>query len=231
MHTITEMTTEEYRKFQSDSDMIRWTNRGLPPAMYYPVFSPIPSKRKGDIWESKYKDACISLNERLDGFHDASLTLEFVKEKNLRGRRIEIKYAAITTPDTNINIEKRGYALELCDRVKMINMSKPLTKAPGGSFQQIHPDQADYGLFTLVFGNGAYHYWVPYQHMSHTMGAKNADAGKIPVCKMHKGAKDEGQINPSKHFHDLYLLDTTIGTPFIGDLSKYDLQKFDQVVY
>jgi hypothetical protein len=37
--------------------------------------------------------------------------------------------------------------------------------------------------------------------------------------------EDEGK------FHDLFLLDITWETPFLTDLSKYDLSKYENLVY
>lgn len=225
-------STEELRKFEEEYQLTRWTEFfKLPESMYHPVFAPISSKRKGDIWEELYRIECISLTDKSDQWHDANLTDKLVNSMGLSGNRIEIKYTAITSGDSGDDIENRGYALELGQRCKLIDPKKPTKKQGGGSFQQVHPTNADYGLFTAVFGNGAVHYWVPYKLISSKAGKNNVEKNKIPLSSQHHGAVVEGQINLSKRFHELFLLDVTIGTPFIKDLSKYDLKKYENLIF
>jgi hypothetical protein len=232
---IKNLTTEEYRLLQSTQDRTRWTEfYGLPDAMYYPVQAPISSKRKGDIWEDKIR-ASSGLLEKQDETHDATLDSAVVKLQNLRGARVEIKYTVIAKGDSTKAIEKRGYALEAGARTKKLVKNPLATKGynyiGGGTFQQIHPDKADYGLFSAVFGNGAVHYWVPYHLISTTAGADNFTKGMIPLQSQHRGHTTEGQISRPEKFHDLFLLDITWETPFLTDLSKYDLSKYENLVY
>jgi hypothetical protein len=230
--SVSTMTTEEYREYQSKMELTRWVETHNKPAeMYWPVFAPMPSKRKGDLWESAYKDKCASLSERLDQWHDASLKSFLVEDKSLKGSKVEIKYTAITTPDSNSAIAERGFALELGQRAKTIDINNPRKQQGGGSFQQVHPENADYGLFTAVHGNGAVHYWLPYHLISKNAGKKNKEEGKVPLSSMHHGATVEGQINLTARFHELFFLDVTIGTPFITDLSKYDFSKYENLVF
>ena len=230
--SVSNMTTEEYREYQSTMELARWVEtHGKPAEMYWPVFAPMPSKRKGDLWESAYKDKCTSLSERLDQWHDASLKSLLVEAKSLKGSKVEIKYTAITTSDSNSAIAERGFALELGQRAKTININNPKKRQGGGSFQQVHPENADYGLFTAVHGNGAIHYWLPYSLISRRAGRNNNEAGKVPLSSMHHGATVEGQINLTARFHELFFLDVTIGTPFLTDLSKYDLSKYENLVF
>jgi hypothetical protein len=225
-------STKEFRKFEETLQLSRWTKKfNLPESMYYPVFAPISSKRKGDLWEEMYRTECSSLENKTDQWHDASLVEKLVKLMGLCGHKIEIKYTAITKGDSGDQIDVRGYALELGERCKLIDSKNPKKKQGGGSFQQVHPTNADYGLFTAVFGNGAVHYWVPYSLISSKAGKNNIEEGKIPLSSQHHGAVVEGQLNLTKRFHDLFFLDTTIGTPFITDLSKYDLRKYENLIF
>ena len=235
MADVVGMDTKAFRDYQSTMELARWIEtHGKPAEMYWPVFAPMPSKRKGDLWESAYKDKCNSLSERLDQWHDASLESLLVEANGLKGSKVEIKYTAITTPDSNSDIEERGFALELGQRAKTIDINNPYNpkKQPGGgSFQQVHPENEDYGLFTAVHGNGAIHYWLPYSLISKRAGSKNKEAGKVPLSSMHHGATVEGQINLTARFHELFFLDVTVGTPFITDLSKYDLAKYESLKF
>ena len=235
MENIKQLTTEEYRLLQANQDRTRWTEfYGLPVGMYYPVQAPISTKRKGDIWEDKMR-ASAGLLEKQDETHDATLNPAIVKQQNLRGNRVEIKYTVIAKGDSTKAIEKRGYALEAGARTKKL-VKNPLAPKgydyiAGGTFQQVHPDKADYGLFSAVFGNGAVHYWVPYHLISTTAGADNFTPGMIPLQSQHRGHTTEGQISRPIEFHNMFLLDITIDSPFIADLSKYDLIQFENRVY
>jgi hypothetical protein len=151
--------------------------------------------------------------------------------KGLPTSRIEIKYTAIAHGDSNDEQSVRGYAEELSNRVKIIDPKTVKTqKQAGGSFQQIHPDNAHYGLFSAVYGNGAVHYWVPYHLISKTAGKQNLQEGKILLSSQHHGGTVEGQINLTKRFHELFFLDYTVDTLFITDLSKYNLAKYETIV-
>jgi hypothetical protein len=232
MADVVGMDTKAFRDYQTTMELTRWVETHNKPAeMYWPVFAPMPSKRKGDLWENAYKDTCSSLSERLDQWHDASLKSFLVESKSLKGSKVEIKYTAITTPDSNSAIAERGFALELGQRAKTIDINNPKKQQGGGSFQQVHPENADYGLFTAVHGNGAIHYWLPYSLISKRAGRNNNEAGKVPLSSMHHGATVEGQINLTARFHELFFLDVTIGTPFLTDLSKYDLSKYENLVF
>jgi hypothetical protein len=232
--SISELSTKDYRLLQSNQEEERWIKTfNLPKDMYWPVWAPITSKQKGDQWEEMYKNANVHLHDRQDKFHDATLDEKIVKNNNLKGNRIENKYVCITKPDSFKTINKRGYSLESGDRAKLITEFKEgnYKFANGGNFQQVHPENAHYGLFTAVFGNGAAHYWVPYHLISKQAGKGNNEIGKIPLGSQHHGATIEGQIGRNKRFCDLFLLDVTINTLFITDFDKYDLSKYENLIY
>jgi len=231
-HTNT-LGSEEFRLLEIQISQGRWTEFYKHPAsLYWPVFAPISSKRKGDIWEDMYRKACPSLQTRSDQWHDATLVESIVQEQNLQGQKIEIKYTAITRPDSQEEVDARGYALELGQRAKVISTDDNTLKfGNGGSFQQVHPQNANYGLFSAVHANGAIHYWVPYHLISRTAGKNNIEPGKVPLSSQHDGGIVEGQLNRTARFHEVFFLDFTIGTPFLTDLSKYDLSKYENIVY
>lgn len=232
-HTNT-LESEDFRLLEIQISQGRWTEfYKHPSSLYWPVFAPISSKRKGDIWEDLYRKACPSLQERSDQWHDATLIESIVVEQKLKGQKIEIKYTAITNPDSQADVDARGYPLELGQRAKEISVGKngELKFGNGGSFQQVHPKNADYGLFSAVHANGAIHYWVPYHLISSTAGKNNVEAGKVPLSSQHDGGTVEGQLNRTARFHEMFFLDVTIGTPFLTDLSKYDLSKYENLVF
>jgi hypothetical protein len=234
--TISKISEKEYRDLQLHIDKIRWTKTyNHPENMYWPVFADMPSKRKGDLWEKMYQSACVSLNERQDKWHDATLDLNICSSQKLKGIRVEIKYGVNQDGDHKDDIDVRGYNLELGNRARTVKQNEKSSNGwdilGGGAFLQVHPKNAHYGLFTTVFANGAVHYWVPYHLVSNTAGSKNTEPGKIPLSSQHDGGVVEGQITRTKRFHELFFLDVTLGTPFITDLSKYDLSKFENLVY
>lgn len=228
------LDSENFRLLETQMSQGRWNKfYNHPSSLYWPVFAQISSKLKGDIWEDLYRKACPSLRERSDQWHDASLIESIISEQKLKGSKVEIKYTAITRKDSQADIDARGYPLELGDRAQKISVGEngKLKFGSGGSFQQVHPQNADYGLFSAVHANGAIHYWVPYHLISKTAGKKNIEPGKIPLSSQHDGGTVEGQINRTARFHELFFLDVTIDTPFITDLSKYDLKKYENLVY
>lgn len=234
--SVSKISEKEYRDLQLMLDKIRWTETYKhPEAMYWPVFADLPSKRKGDLWESMYQSACSSLGPRLDKLHDATLDPNIVSSQNLKGIKVEIKYGVNQEGDHKDDVDLRGYQLELGNRGRKIKQNEKKHHgwdiAGGGAFLQVHPQNAHYGLFTTVFANGAVHYWVPYHLISLTAGKENVQSGKIPLSSQHHGGTVEGQITRTKRFHELFFLDVTMGTPFITDLSKYDLSKFENLVY
>lgn len=229
---IGQMTSEQYRQLQIQQETIRWQDHyGLPASMYWPVFAPISSKRKGDIWEAGYLNACSSLLPRDDRWHDASLDPAIVDKQKLKGKRIEIKYSVIQKPDSNESISERGYALEAGERAKLITLNKDgqYDVGGGGAFQQVHPENAQYGLFSAVHANGAVHYWVPYHLISRTAGRTQVEEGRILLSSQHDGGTVEGQLNRTKNFHKTFFLAVTIGTPYLTDLSGFDLARFDKL--
>ena len=234
LNYVSNLTTEQYRKLQIQMEKIRWCDVfGHPEEMYYPIFAPLPSKVKGDIWEDMYKVACVHLGAKANGGHDATLSQEIVDKNSLSGKRIEIKYSAITFADSQTTQKKRGWALELGERGKVIQLVEDGTAkgGSGGGFCQVHPTEADYGIFSAVHANGAMHYFLPYKLISRRCGKKSAEPGKIPLSGQHRHATVEGQINLTERFHELFFLDATVGTPFITDLSKYDLSKYENLVF
>lgn len=234
LNYIGNLTSEQYRKLEIQMGKKRWCEvYNLPEVMYWPIFAPIASKRKGDIWEDMYRNNCVSLGDRSDAWHDATLSQELVDKYSLHGTKVEIKYSAITVPDSGNDIDERGYALEAGERRKIIESSEDgsFKGGSGGSFQQVHPANADYGLFSAVHANGAFHYWVPYHLISREAGKEKNETGKIPLSSQHDGGTVEGQINRTKRFHELFFLDATIGTPFITDLGRFDLSKYENLVY
>jgi hypothetical protein len=233
---IAGLSTKEYRSLQTSQELARWTEKfKFPAEMFWPTQTDLSSKRKGDLWEDLYREKCNGLGPRINKWHDATLCQQIVDDQGLRGNRIEIKYTNIAKKDSAKDIETRGFRLESGERAKQLTHDDKepggIKFVSGGSFQQIHPYNADYGLFSAVFANGAVHYWVPYHLISNAAGAKNAESGKIPLASMHHGATVEGQIGRPIKFHNLFLLDVTWGTPFILDLATYNLKKYENLCY
>ena len=59
----------------------------------------------------------------------------------------------------------------------------------------------------------------------------NVEKGMIPMGIQHRGHEIEGQIDIKSRFHELFFLDVTQGTPFLTDLSQYDLSKYETITY
>lgn len=225
------LDTRAYREFLDQIAMARWTDNYGFPADMQKWFKEGISKHRGDDWENKFKSVCPQLLPKQNNNHDA--VLDDSLAKHLKGNLIEIKFFTVMTPDSKKEINKRGYALTWAERATNIAFDNEgkLQPAKKGTWQQVKPDCAHYGLFSALYGNGAVHYWVPYHLLSTTPGAGNREAGKIPMGIQHKGNQIEGQVDIKLRFHELFLLDVTVGTPFITDLSKYNLSKYENLVY
>ena len=75
------------------------------------------------------------------------------------------------------------------------------------------------------------HYWIPYHLIQTSPGKKNLQEGRIPMGIQHRNHATEGQIDLNARIHELFFLDVTEGTPFLTDLSKYDLARYETVRY
>jgi hypothetical protein len=230
MEDIVGLDTQAFRKFQDQIAMSRWCDAyGFPSAMQT-WFKEGISKHRGDDWENEYRRVCPQLKPKLNANHDAVLAESVAQQ--LKGRLVEIKFFTVMRPDSKKQINQRGYALTWAERATNIEITDGVVQAPRkGTWQQVKPDCADYGLFSALYGNGAIHYWVPYHLLSRSPGRDNVEEGKIPMGIQHKNHATEGQVDIKARFHELFFLDVTIGTPFITDLSRYDLKKYDDLVY
>ena len=230
MADVVGMDTKAFREFQDEIAMTRWTDSYGFPADMQKWFKEGISKLRGDDWESEFKAGCSQLLDKRNGNHDAVLDQSIAQ--HLTGDLVEIKFFTVMTPDSKKQINQRGYALTWAERATNINMVKDRVQAPKkGTWQQVKPDCANYGLFSALYGNGAVHYWVPYHLLSRTPGKNNVEAGKIPMGIQHKNHATEGQVDIKARFHELFFLDVTVGTPFITDLSKYDLTKYESLKF
>jgi hypothetical protein len=227
---LVRLDTQSYRKFQDQLAMSRWTdNHGFPPDMQI-WFKEGISKHRGDDWENGLIQSCPQLLPKINKNHDAVLNEIICQE--LRGYLLEIKFFTVMLPDPKKKIIERGYALTWAERATNIPIvDGKVLPAKKGTWQQVKPEFAHYGLFSALYGNGAVHYWVPYHLLCRTPGKDNYEPGKIPMGIQHKGSLVEGQVDINPRFHELFFLDYTIGTPFITDLSKYDLSKYENLVY
>jgi hypothetical protein len=232
LEQIATLDSKEFRAFQEQVNCKRWTAKGFPEKMY-PWFKEGISKHRGDKWEEEFKQACSQLLDKLDESHDATIDPLLVKSNNLKGNKVEIKFFTSMLKESRKDSEKRGYALTWAERAVDIPLDKNKNVIPSksGTWQQVKPTCADYGLFSVLYGNGAVHYWMPYHLLSRTPGKDHVEAGKVPMGIQHKDHATEGQVDIKPRFHELFFLDVTFGTPFITDLSKYDLSKYDTVVY
>jgi len=227
---IVALDTQKFRQFQDQVALSRWTDSYGFPAEMQKWFKEGISKHRGDDWENEFRSACPQLLPKRNANHDSVMHPSI--SQSLKGDLIEIKFFTVMTPDSKKQIEKRGYALTWAERATNIMIEQGKVVPPKkGTWQQVKPDCADYGLFSALYGNGAIHYWVPYHLLSRAPGKNNVEAGKIPMGIQHKNHTTEGQVDIKSRFHELFFLDVTIGTPFITDLSKYDLTKYENVVY
>lgn len=236
MADVVGMDTKAFREFQDEIAMTRWTDSYGFPAAMQKWFKEGISKHRGDDWENEFKAGCPQLLDKRNGNHDAVLAKDLAEK--LQGDLVEIKFFTVMTPDSKKQINQRGYALTWAERATNINIVKDIVDntdrvlAPKkGTWQQVKPDCANYGLFSALYGNGAVHYWVPYHLLSRTPGKNNVEAGKIPMGIQHKNHATEGQVDIKARFHELFFLDVTVGTPFLTDLSKYDLAKYDKLKF
>ena len=224
------MDTQSYRSFQDQIALARWTETYQFPDQMQKWFKEGISKHRGDAWENEFKDSCLQLLPKRNGNHDA--VLDQSTAQNLRGDLVEIKFFTVMTADSAKTIKQRGHALTWAERATNIPVENgQVQPAKKGSWQQVKPDCADYGLFSALYGNGAVHYWVPYHLLSRGIGAGKVEAEKIPMGIQHKGSLVEGQVDIKPRFHELFFLDATFGTPFITDLNKYDLTKYENLIY
>jgi len=226
---------EDFRKLEEQIGQTRWTNAYQFPDVMYEWFKGGISKHRGDAWENKFVATCNGLGPKTNGDHDATLADSIVTAHGLKGATVEIKFFTSMSNDSAKQIEKRGWALPWGERANRI--TKDATNPTGwavpkkGTWQQVKPTCAHYGLFSALHGDGALHYWVPYHLLSRKPGKKNVEAGMIPMGIQHRGHEIEGQVDIKARFHELFFLDATVGTPFITDLSKYDLSKYDNLTY
>lgn len=226
------LDTRGYREFLDQVSLKRWTDTYGFPASMQTWFKEGISKHRGDDWENNFKAVCPQLLPKRHKNHDAVLDAVLVKKYGLKGDEAEIKFFTVMSPDSKKQINQRGYALTWAERATNIPIvDGKVQPAKKGTWQQVKPGCAHYGLFSALYGNGAVHYWVPYHLLSCTPGAGNATQGKIPMGIQHKGSQVEGQVDIRPRFHELFFLDVTVGTPFITDLSKYDLSKYENLVY
>ena len=232
---LSSLNGEDFQTFLETANKERWINTYKFPENMYEWFRAGISKHRGDAWENKFIKNCISLGLKTDANHDATLDANLVAAQNLKGKTIEIKFFTMLTGDSAKQIQKRGYALPWGERA--FHVTKDKSNITGwappkkGTWQQVKPSCAHYGLFSALYGDGAIHYWVPYHLISRKPGKRNVEPGMIPMGIQHRDHELEGQIDVKSRFHELFFLDATVGTPFIADLSKYDLSKYDNLVY
>lgn len=230
MADVVAMDTRTFRDFQDKIAMTRWTDTYEFPANMQKWFKEGISKLRGDDWENTFRTGCPQLLDKRNGNHDAVLIKDLAD--NLKGDLVEIKFFTVMTQDPKKQIDLRGHALTWAERATKIPMINGKVRAPKkGTWQQVKPDCANYGLFSALHADGAIHYWVPYHLLSRTPGKSNVEAGKIPMGIQHKNHTTEGQVAFNSRFHELFFLDVTVGTPFLTDLGKYDLTKYENLVF
>ncbi len=235
LNYLSNLNGEDFRKFEDRVGNSRWTNTYNFPAEMYQWFKGGISKHRGDAWENQYVATCSSLGPKTNGDHDATLDQALVSQYGLKGQTVEIKFFTCLSPDSAKQIENRGWALPWAERAQRIK--KDIKNPTGyavpkkGTWQQVKPNCAHYGLFSALHGDGALHYWVPYHLISRRPGKKNVEQGMIPMGIQHRGHEIEGQVDIKPRFHELFFLDATIGTPFLTDLSRFDLSKYENLVY
>lgn len=230
MADVVAMDTKAFRDFQDQVAMTRWTDSYGFPADMQKWFKEGISKHRGDDWENEFRASCPQLLPKKNANHDA--VLDENTAAGLTGDLVEIKFFTVMTPDSKKQITKRGYALTWAERATNIPMIDNVVQpAKKGTWQQVKPTCANYGLFSALYGNGAVHYWVPYHLLSRTPGKDHVEEGKIPMGIQHKNHATEGQVDIKARFHELFFLDVTVGTPFITDLSKYNLSKYENLVF
>lgn len=232
---MTTLSGENFRKLESKIGQKRWVDTyGFPEGMYKWFIGGI-SKHRGDDWEKEYIASCASLGLKTSGDHDAVLDQSIVQKNNLKGKLIEIKFFSALVPDGSKKIEKRGWALPWGERAQRIktdtNNVTGYAQPKNGTWLQVKPACANYGLFSVLHGNGAMHYWIPYHLISQAPGKKNYEQNKIPLGIQHRNHTTEGQVGMTPRIHELFFLDVTIDTPFLTDLSKYDLSKYENLTY
>jgi hypothetical protein len=232
---MSNLSDEEFRGLEDKIGLERWTKTYNLPSEMYEWFRGGISKHRGDLWENKFVAACNSLGPKTNGDHDATLNDTIVEKQKLRGATVEIKFFTCMTKDSAKDIEKRGYALLWGQRARTIKRSaiNPTGWAvpTKGTWQQVKPTCASYGLFSALHGNGAIHYWVPYHLIQSTPGKKNLQEGKIPMGIQHRNHATEGQVDLNDRIHELFFLDVTENTPFLKDLSSYDLNRYESIKY
>jgi hypothetical protein len=232
---MTQLSGEDLRKFEEEYGQNRWVNTYGFPSDMYKWFRGGISKHRGDAWENQYVAACSSLGPKTNGDHDATLDAALIKQYGLKGQTVEIKFFTAMTPDSAKQIESRGWALPWGERALKLktNSENPTGwEVPKkGTWQQVKPNCAHYGLFSALHGNGAVHYWVPYHLISRRPGKSNVEKGMIPMGIQHRGHEIEGQVDIKSRFHELFFLDVSQDTPFLTDLSVYDLAKYENVTY
>lgn len=235
LNYMSTLSGEEFRKLEDKIGQARWTDAYQFPAEMYQWFRGGISKHRGDAWENQYVATCASLGPKTNGDHDATLDAGIVQQYGLKGQTVEIKFFTAMVPDSAKQIEKRGWALPWGERALRIRQD---AKNPTGwavpkkgTWQQVKPNCAHYGLFSALHGNGAIHYWVPYHLISRRPGKNNVEEGMIPMGIQHRGHEIEGQVDIKARFHELFFLDVTVDTPFLTDLSGYDLAKYESLVY
>jgi hypothetical protein len=226
---------EDFRKLEDKIGQARWKDTYRFPEDMYRWFKGGISKHRGDAWENQFVATCSSLGPKTNGDHDATLDSVLVKQFALKGSTVEIKFFTCMTGDSAKQIEKRGWALPWGERAQRIKQDT--TNLTGwavpkkGTWQQVKPTCAHYGLFSALHGDGALHYWVPYHLLSRKPGKKNVEEGMIPMGIQHRGHEIEGQVDIKARFHELFFLDVTVGTPFITDLTNYNLSKYENIVF
>jgi hypothetical protein len=229
------LTGEDFRKLEDKIGQTRWKDSYQFPEEMYRWFKGGISKHRGDAWENQFVATCSSLGPKTNGDHDATLDSGLVKQFSLKGSTVEIKFFTCMSSDSAKQIEERGWALPWGERAQRIKQD--ITNPTGwsvpkkGTWQQVKPTCAHYGLFSALHGDGALHYWVPYHLLSRKPGKKNIEEGMIPMGIQHRGHEIEGQVDIKPRFHELFFLDATVGTPFLTDLSKYDLAKYENLVF
>jgi len=226
---------ETFSKLQSKIGLKRWVDTYKFPEEMYKWFIGGISKHRGDDWEQEYIDHCSSLGPKTSGDHDAVLDTALVTDNNLKGKLVEIKFFSCLVPDGAKKIEQRGYALPWGERAQRVRKDDKnptgWARPKAGTWLQVKPECAHYGLFSALHGNGAIHYWIPYHLISKVPGKKNYEVGKIPLGIQHRNHTTEGQVGMQSRLHELFFLDITIDSPFLSDLSKYDLSKYENLTY
>lgn len=78
---------------------------------------------------------------------------------------------------------------------RILNIEQCSVRHPTGSFQQIKPNECDWFIFHILYGNAERLFLIPANMFSRTPKKENKESGKILLSGQHRLHKTEGQVN------------------------------------